>query len=153
MNFFIWRKNNALVSRYLNYIIHCKIRRDNHQVPKMSRYPRIKQILRKYDQKFTNNASNYWNKYRIYRFITLFENFLFSLKNWFIKSFSRKNIFNSCIENICISVCIKWITAKKKSYFFWILSTIKMKFGSILVCCMTKISKMFLAQCWTIFLN
>ena len=38
----------------------------------------------------------------MYWFITLFENFLFSLKKWFIKSFSRKNIFNSCIENICI---------------------------------------------------
>ena len=33
----------------------------------------------------------------------------------FIKSFSRKNIFNSCIKNICIRICIKWITAKKKS--------------------------------------
>ena len=33
-------------------------------------------------------------------------------------------------------------------YFFWILSTIKMKFGQILMCCMTSISKMFLAQCW-----
>ena len=46
----------------------------------------------------------------------MFENFLLSLKKWFIKSFSRNNIFNSCIENICISICIKWITAKKKSY-------------------------------------
>ena len=40
-------------------------------------------------------------------FILLFGNFLFSLKKRFIKSFSRKNIFNSCIENICISICIK----------------------------------------------
>ena len=45
-----------------------------------------------------------------YWFITLFENFLF----W-LKSFNRKNIVNSCIENICISICFKWITAKKKS--------------------------------------
>ena len=33
-------------------------------------------------------------------------------------------------------------------YFFWILSTVKMKFGLILVCCMTNISNMFLTQCW-----
>ena len=42
MNFFIWRKNNVLVSRYLNYIIHCKIRRDNHQVPKIVKVPENK---------------------------------------------------------------------------------------------------------------
>ena len=34
------------------------------------------------------------------------------------------------------------------AYFFWILSTIKMKFGQILVYCMTNISNIFLAQCW-----
>ena len=34
------------------------------------------------------------------------------------------------------------------AYFFWILSTIKMKFGDILVCCMRNISNMFLDQCW-----
>ena len=34
------------------------------------------------------------------------------------------------------------------SCFFWILSPIKMKFGQILVCCMTNISNMFLAECW-----
>ena len=32
--------------------------------------------------------------------------------------------------------------------YFWILSTIKMKFGQILVCCTTNISSMFLAECW-----
>ena len=32
------------------------------------------------------------------------------------------------------------------AYFFWILSTIKMKFGQILVWSMTNISNMFLAQ-------
>ena len=32
--------------------------------------------------------------------------------------------------------------------FFWILSPIKMKFGQVLVCCMTNISNMFLAKCW-----
>ena len=33
-------------------------------------------------------------------------------------------------------------------YFFWILSTVKMKFGQILVYLITNISNMFLAQCW-----
>ena len=32
--------------------------------------------------------------------------------------------------------------------FFWTLSPIKIKFGQILVCCMTNISNMFLAECW-----
>ena len=32
--------------------------------------------------------------------------------------------------------------------FFWMLITIKMKFGQILMCCMTNTSNMFLAQCW-----
>ena len=35
-----------------------------------------------------------------------------------------------------------------KAYFFWILSTIKMKLSQILVCCLTNMSNMFLAQCW-----
>ena len=34
------------------------------------------------------------------------------------------------------------------AYFFWILSRIEMKLGQILVCCLTNISNMFLAQCW-----
>ena len=34
------------------------------------------------------------------------------------------------------------------TYFFWILSPIKMKFGQILVYCMANISSMFLAECW-----
>ena len=34
------------------------------------------------------------------------------------------------------------------AYFFWILSSIKMKFCQILVCCMTNNSNMFLAECW-----
>ena len=34
------------------------------------------------------------------------------------------------------------------AYLFWILSPIKIKFGQILVCCMIKISNMFLDECW-----
>ena len=33
------------------------------------------------------------------------------------------------------------------AYFFWILITIKIKFSQILVCCMTNISNLFLAEC------
>ena len=33
-------------------------------------------------------------------------------------------------------------------YLFLILSTIKMKFGQIVMCFMANISNMFLAQCW-----
>ena len=34
------------------------------------------------------------------------------------------------------------------AYFFWILSSTKMKFGQILVCCMTNSFNMFLTECW-----
>ena len=34
------------------------------------------------------------------------------------------------------------------AYIFWILSHIKMKFGEILMCYMTKILNMFLAEYW-----
>ena len=34
------------------------------------------------------------------------------------------------------------------AYFFWTLRSIKMKFGQILVCCVTDISNMFLAEWW-----
>ena len=34
------------------------------------------------------------------------------------------------------------------AYFFWILCTIKMRFSQILVCYLTKISNVILAQCW-----
>ena len=50
---------------YINYMIHCKIKRDNHQVPKMVRIPGNKTNPKKTKWKFTNNASNYYNKYRI----------------------------------------------------------------------------------------
>ena len=104
-------------SFYINNIIPCKIKRDNYQVPKIVGDSGIKQILRKWNK---NLRLMQVTKHRICWFISLFEKCLFSLKKRFSKSFSRKNIFNSCIENICISICIKWITAKKKnSYQNW----------------------------------
>ena len=39
------------------------------------------------------------------------------------------------------------VTSARK-LFFVIKSPIKMKFGQILVCCMTNISNIFLAECW-----
>ena len=36
------------------------------------------------------------------------------------------------------------------AYFFWIVRTIKTKFGQILVRCMTNIFSMFLAECWSL---
>ena len=38
---------------YVNYIMHCKIKRDNHKVPKIEEFTGIKQILRKEKKKFT----------------------------------------------------------------------------------------------------
>ena len=34
--------------------MHCKIKRDNHKVPKIEEFLGIKQILRKEKKKFTN---------------------------------------------------------------------------------------------------
>ena len=48
-------------------------------------------------------------------------------------------------QNLWHHHCYIW-----KLHLRLVLSTIKMKFGQILVCCMTNISKMFLVQCWTL---
>ena len=50
---------------YINYIMHCKIKRENHQVPNIVRVPGNKTNAKKRKEKSTNNASNYCNKYRI----------------------------------------------------------------------------------------
>ena len=50
----------------MNYIIHCKIEKDNHQIPKIIRVPGNKTNPKKENKKFTNNAISYYNKYRIY---------------------------------------------------------------------------------------
>ena len=34
------------------------------------------------------------------------------------------------------------------TYFFWMVCTVKMKFGQLLLCCMRNISNLFLAQYW-----
>ena len=51
---------------YINYIIHYKIKRDNHQVAKIVIVSGIKTNPKKIKLKIKNNASNYCNKYRIY---------------------------------------------------------------------------------------
>ena len=56
-------------------------------------------------------------------------------------------LWNPQISNFVTS---SWALLHNASYayFFWILGPIKMKFGQILVCCMTDISNIFLAECW-----
>ena len=41
---------------YINYIIHCKTKRYNHQVPKTVRVPENKTNPKKIKEKFTNDA-------------------------------------------------------------------------------------------------
>ena len=63
-------------------------------------------------------------------------------------SFSRYQDF-VLLWNLHISKSVMSYNASQThAYFFWILSPIKMKFGQILVCWMTNISNMFLAECW-----
>ena len=52
----------------VNYIIHSKTKKDNHQIPKIIRVPENKTNPKKRKEKFINNASNYYNKYRIHSF-------------------------------------------------------------------------------------
>ena len=67
-------------------------------------------------------------------------------------SFSRYLGFGVFVKSTCDVII--GITEHNGSctyaYFFWILSTIKIKFGQILVCCTTNISNIFLVQCWTL---
>ena len=70
----------------------------------------------------------------------------------------RKNSFVlEILRFLCYLQVSKFVTSSSVllhnasysyAYFFWILSPIKMKFGQILVCCMTNISNMFFAECW-----
>ena len=57
-------KKNRLHTGFI-YIIHCKFKRHNHQVPKAVRVAGNKTNTKKRKEKFTNNASNY-NKHRMY---------------------------------------------------------------------------------------
>ena len=78
--------------------------------------------------------------------------------NYFI--WRKNNVSFSRHRDLCVFVKpadFKIVTSSKVllhnvsytcAYSFWILSPIKMKFGQILVCCMTNISNMLLAECW-----
>ena len=83
------------------------------------------------------------------------------MRNYWIFLFEIKIMFHS--PDIYIFVFLwnpqisKYVTSSKvllhngsytSSYFFWILSHIRMKFGQPLMCCMANISNMILAQCW-----
>ena len=77
----------------------------------------------------------------------------------------RKNVLFSRYLDFCVfwnPQIAKSVTSSLASllngsytfaYFFWILSTIKMKFGHILVYLITDISNMFLTQCWRLETN
>ena len=58
--------------------------------------------------------------------------------------FVKSTYFKIC--DIITEIATSW--SYTYAHFFWILSTIKMKFGQKLVCCMTNISNMFLAEWW-----
>ena len=74
--------------------------------------------------------------------------------------FWRKNVSFSRYQEFCVFVKSRrfqnlwchhkhcWIMEVTHGYFFWILSTIKMKYGQILVCYMKNISNRFLVVCW-----
>ena len=60
-----------------------------------------------------------------------------------------RDILNIVFFEICdIIIALLNNGSYTYAYFFWILSIIKMKFGQILVSCMTNISAMILAQSW-----
>ena len=61
-------------------------------------------------------------------------------------AFVKSTHFKIC--DIIIGITNSGISTS--AYFFWILSTLKNKFGQILVCCKTNIFNMFLAQDWTL---
>ena len=78
------------------------------------------------------------------------------------KGTSLVKIFRSCHFNVLESITdasercpLRKIMNKRNcwnfyrfSCFFWILSTVKMKFGQMLVCYMTNISNTFFPKCW-----
>ena len=74
-------------------------------------------------------------------------NEFFHWKKKFILEISRFLCFweTHIFQNLWHHHCYIW-----KLHLRLVLSTIKMKFGQILVCCMTNISNMFLVQCWTL---
>ena len=58
--------------------------------------------------------------------------------------FVKSTNFKIC--DVIIGIAALW--KLHLCYFFWILSTIKMNFGQILVYLIANISNKFLAQCW-----
>ena len=67
-----------------------------------------------------------------------------SLVNFFI--WRKNNVSFWRYQDLCGFV--KPAHFKFCDVIFWILSPLKVKFCQIVVCCMTKISHMFLAECW-----
>ena len=65
--------------------------------------------------------------------------------SWFLRFYLWNSHISKSVTSSQELLCNKSYTY---GYFFSILNTVKMKFGLILVCCMTNISNMFLTQCW-----
>ena len=64
---------------------------------------------------------------------------------------SKNNVSFLWYLDFCVfvkSTDFMWCSHRHCAYFFWNLSTIKIKISQILVCCVTRISNMFWAQCW-----
>ena len=59
---------------------------------------------------------------------------------------SRKNIL-FCFAKYCYFILLN-NGSYTYAYFRWILCTIKMKFGQIIVCCLINIPDMYLVHCW-----
>ena len=78
-------------------------------------------------------------------------NFFISRKN---VSFMRYLDFCAFVKSedfkLCSVIMIINIASYIYVYFFWTLSTIKIKLGQILQYCMINIFKMLFAQCWTL---
>ena len=92
-----------------------------------------------------------WAEWRRWVHSLVIPTFLIWRKNNVL--FSRYLDFCAFVKSRDFKICdiVIDITSSRistSSYFFWILSTLKNKFGQILVCCKTNISNMFLAQDW-----
>ena len=71
---------------------------------------------------------------------------------WIVHVFGVRKGFRSFTSSIWNTKTVVWQSAWKNHWMliFLIISAIKMKFGPWLMCCMTNISTMFLAQCWSL---
>ena len=92
-----------------------------------------------------------WARWRRWVHGLVILTFLIWRENYIL--FSRYLDFCTFVKSTDFKICgiiigITSIGISISAYFFWILSTLKTKFGQTLVCCKTNISDMFLALDW-----